>query len=296
MNNRISYFIAFILIALIAALSIHSLNISNKLEASQVNIEQANDSIKLLQLQSDLYISILDADAMLIDSGNAEKSLSMLQTIGQQKNKVESLIKRRINNLQQLLEKRAKSQQSKEDLEMAYHSLERKYDVLIGHVDSLKKTDAAQTANLKYELTQLKDSISDLRQKLERKNNIQVITFNGRKQNKIHYLGEVVDQKANGGGVGIWQTGSIYKGTWKDNKRHGKGTFEWVDGERYEGEYENDIRTGEGTYYWPSGEKYVGGWQNDQRNGEGTLYDIDGNVRYRGTWKDDKPVSENTVN
>jgi hypothetical protein len=82
----------------------------------------------------------------------------------------------------------------------------------------------------------------------------------------------------------------MYKGEWKNNKRHGKGLFEWADGVKYDGDYRDDKRHGEGVYTWPSGEKYTGEWRNDMREGNGVLYDQDGNIRYEGVWKQDKPL------
>lgn len=94
-----------------------------------------------------------------------------------------------------------------------------------------------------------------------------------------------------GGGIGIWTTGSVYRGEWRNNLRHGKGSFQWKDGERYGGNYVDGKREGEGTYYWPSGERYEGQWVADQRTGQGTLFDLDGNVRYKGEWLNAVPAT-----
>lgn len=146
------------------------------------------------------------------------------------------------------------------------------------------QTTTSQISNLKKEL-ELKEKL------LDQKENVQVISFTNANNVQIYYLGEVKDDKANGGGIGIWtSTGSIYRGEWKDNLRHGKGSFEWAEGERYVGEFIEDEREGKGTYYWPSGERYEGEWENSMRNGYGILYDPDGNIQIEGEWKDDKPV------
>jgi hypothetical protein len=142
-------------------------------------------------------------------------------------------------------------------------------------------------------LYQLQAKNSELEEKLiqpNQKEKIQVISFKNPKGKLIHYLGEVIDGKADGGGVGIWNTGSIYKGEWKDNKRNGQGRYEWADGDVYEGSYVNDVRQGEGIYTWLSGERYSGEWSNDKRNGFGKLYDKDNNVKYEGQWLNDKIV------
>ncbi|MEX1191543.1 MAG: hypothetical protein WEA99_06175 [Brumimicrobium sp.] len=165
-------------------------------------------------------------------------------------------------------------------------------DSLITQMDSLETETNKKLEEKSEKIKNLNNKNKDLNKKLAEKENVQVISFNNEQGDFIHYLGEVNDKKANGGGIGIWKTGSIYKGSWKDNQRHGKGMFEWSDGHIYEGEFINDKREGEGTYRWPSGEKYEGEWRNGKRNGEGTLYDRDGNVQYEGQWKDDK-IAEN---
>jgi hypothetical protein len=165
-------------------------------------------------------------------------------------------------------------------LQAAQNQLDSTHAAHWQHADSLKSLIARA-----HEEIRKKDKA------LQKEQRVQVISFLGSKGATIHYLGEVVDGKANGGGVGIWSTGSLYRGDWRNNLRHGKGSFEWADGEKYSGEYVDGKREGEGTYTWPSGERYEGQWMNDRRNGEGILYDLDGNKRYDGPWKDDKPVN-----
>jgi hypothetical protein len=162
-------------------------------------------------------------------------------------------------------------------------------------LDSLKtvldfmKSAMSGTDSLRQRIQLLNAEVAKKNQELNRKQLIQVISFKNANGRLIHYLGEVVNGKANGGGVGIWNTGSIYRGEWKDNKRHGKGTFEWADGEKYVGEYKDDKRDGIGTYNWPSGERYEGEWRNDMREGTGKLFDQDGNIKFEGRWMADKP-------
>lgn len=158
-------------------------------------------------------------------------------------------------------------------------------------LDSIQDYFSQKTTSMSSEIISLKDDLIVSKAKSSNTSNdkLKVISFKSESGKLIHYLGEVQEGKANGGGVGVWSTGSLYRGNWKNNKRHGNGTFEWVDGEKYEGEYVNDKRTGEGTYYWPNGEKYKGEWIDDKREGYGILFDIDGNIRFEGGWKNDKP-------
>lgn len=162
-------------------------------------------------------------------------------------------------------------------------------------IDSLNTSKDSISLNIKQSelFNQRKiDSLTGLLKKknelLKLKETVKVISFKNTNGNTIRYLGETQQDQANGNGVGIWDTGSIYRGEWKENKRHGVGEFEWKDGQKYEGDFQAGERTGKGTYYWPSGEKYVGDFKNNKRHGNGVFYDPDGNVKFDGSWKNDK--------
>lgn len=162
-------------------------------------------------------------------------------------------------------------------------------------IDSLNTSKDSISLNIKQSelFNQRKiDSLTDLLKKknelLKLKETVKVISFKNTNGNTIRYLGETQQDQANGNGVGIWDTGSIYRGEWKENKRHGVGEFEWKDGQKYEGDFQAGERTGKGTYYWPSGEKYIGDFKNNKRHGNGVFYDPDGNVKFDGSWKNDK--------
>lgn len=114
------------------------------------------------------------------------------------------------------------------------------------------------------------------------------LRFKSAKNIEVRYFGEIKDNKADGKGIGLWGTGSIYEGEWKANNRHGKGVFTWDDGEKYEGNYVDDHREGQGIYYWKNGERYDGEWKNDKRHGHGKVYDKKGKVKLEGEWKDDR--------
>ena len=118
------------------------------------------------------------------------------------------------------------------------------------------------------------------------------LTFNTTKGTSLHYIGSIKQNKANGYGVAILESGSRYEGQWKNNKREGKGKFFWNDGEYYEGAYNDDKREGLGTYTWKNGEKYVGEWKNDKRNGRGKFYNKKGKLKTTGVWENDELVSE----
>ena len=118
------------------------------------------------------------------------------------------------------------------------------------------------------------------------------LKFKTSKGTQLHYVGRVKDQKANGFGIALLETGSRYEGNWKDNMRHGRGKFYWSDGQHYEGSYKNDKRHGTGTYFWENGEKYVGEWEDDQRNGQGKFYNKKGKLKANGIWEKDKLAKE----
>lgn len=202
-----------------------------------------------------------------------------------------NLISDRINNINKQLNDINQNTQSRENL---ISSLNRQIAENQALQDQLKAYNTGtknQILNQNTTIDSLKNALVLTQNKLERKENVKVLSFTNENGNLVRYLGEVKNEKANGGGVGIWDTGSIYKGDWKNNKRHGQGIFEWVDGQKYEGNFENDIRTGKGTYFWPSGDKYVGEFENNRINGQGTLYNLDGEIEYEGEWKNGKPKS-----
>jgi len=146
--------------------------------------------------------------------------------------------------------------------------------------------------SLNFALEKAELQLSSVKNQMQEKIFGEYITFKSTKGNRLHYVGQVKNKKANGIGIAILDSGSRYEGEWQNNKRHGQGTFYWIDGEHYEGSYKDDLRSGQGTYYWTNGEKYVGNWEKDMRNGKGTFYGKDGKVLTSGVWKDDKLVEE----
>ncbi len=144
--------------------------------------------------------------------------------------------------------------------------------------------------SLSFAHEKAKIQLKRLRNQLQRKSAGEYLTFNSKKGNQMHYVGQVKNHKANGVGIALLDSGSRYEGEWLNNERHGKGTYYWPDGEYYIGAYENDRRNGLGTYYWPNGEKYVGFWKDDKRNGQGKFYGSDGAILTSGVWKNDKLV------
>jgi len=241
--------------------------------------------------KNEMLIKILEIDGRVFKDQDYKEAINDYQSLisDDLDSDLKNLLQTRIENLDQQLKEISQNTQTREDL---ISSLNRQMSIN----QTLKDEIEFYSRNTKYDLSEKNNTIDSLKNalainlsKLQRKENVQVLSFSNDNDNKIRYLGEVKNEKANGGGVGIWDTGSIYKGDWKDNKRHGQGVFEWADGQKYEGNFNNDIRTGEGKYFWPSGEKYVGEFDNNRINGQGKLYDPDGKIKYEGEWKNGKP-------
>jgi hypothetical protein len=51
------------------------------------------------------------------------------------------------------------------------------------------------------------------------------------------YEGEYKDDKKNGTGTFVWESGNMYRGCYKDDERHGYGEMFWTDGSSYKGEW-----------------------------------------------------------
>lgn len=142
--------------------------------------------------------------------------------------------------------------------------------------------------------SQLMRSNANLEAKVEELNSKPTqIKFKNSKDIEIRYFGEIVRGMANGYGVGLYSTGSVYDGEWKDNTRHGKGKYTWANGDYYQGAFNNDVREGYGVYYFKSGERYEGNWKNELRDGQGIFFDKNGKVLLEGLWKEDKFIEKN---
>ncbi len=146
----------------------------------------------------------------------------------------------------------------------------------------------------KVAISDLEKTKNDLEVAKSKLNELQmasgILNLTSSKGKKFQYIGQTKNGNAEGFGVGIFETGSIYKGYWQNNFRHGKGIFTWKDNEHYEGEFNNDKRDGYGEYHWKNGEVYKGFWKNDQRHGEGKLFKKNGKLKKEGIWQNDELV------
>lgn len=164
------------------------------------------------------------------------------------------------------------------------HSPKKEYLV---RVDTLLKVEKDE-----YTLEELNRAKEELENTKIRLDEIQkargILNLVSSKGKKFQYIGQTKSGAAEGYGVGVFETGSIYKGYWKNNLRHGKGIFTWKDEEFYEGDFVDDKRNGYGEYHWKNGEVYKGFWKNDQRHGEGKLYKKNGKLKKEGIWENDE--------
>jgi hypothetical protein len=254
-----------------------------KQSSDQMTIDDYAKEIKTLE-------SIINSDNEFFN-GNYQKALELYESLNQSNefsDKQTELLQIRADKLRELT--------STDDTTNAFMFFQQKQlenmqlekGKLEVQLDSLAHNVTMTEQDLRDKIKRLEKVIADKEKKLEQKDRLQVLSFKSDKGNLIHYLGEVKNGKAEGNGIGIWETGGIYKGNWKNNQRHGEGTYTWKDGHVYVGTFVNDIREGEGTYSWTSGEKYVGEWRNNLRHGQGILYDKDNNVQYDGLWENDK--------
>lgn len=261
-----------------------------EVELLHKHMELLNEEMDSIQKRSELFEELINADKHLLsgDYEAAEKAYEELIKRDQSSSFLSEFIEIRKQKIIALASFEDSTIDDIQTLKFLLNSSKQQNEALNTKILALEQQLNSSLDKYTNDLSDSKQIINELKTKLASKEKVQVISFKNEKGNLIHYLGEVRDGKANGGGVGIFDTGGIYKGEWKNNKRHGKGIYEWKDGHKYEGDFVNGEREGQGTYIWSSGEKYVGQWSSGKRNGEGVLYDKDNNVSFSGLWQDDK--------
>lgn len=247
------------------------------------------NKLNALEQENNWYKSLFKAENIWISDSNADEAIEALYKLKDREFSDNKLIDQKIETIEKARTIKRQGQNAVGSLESTLSDNQRLIDSLKTNLDSILVASKLVIQRSKMREDSLSFSLNSLKSQLNRQENIQIITFKNAAGNQIHYLGEVSNGKANGGGKGIWNTGSVYTGDWKNNQRHGKGTFEWADGEKYIGDYFDDIRQGIGTYYWTDGRRYEGDWKNNKRNGIGTLYDRDGNTEFEGSWSNDVP-------
>lgn len=274
-----------ILYILLAASVITSIIFITKTVSTQKKLEESIAAQKELQNRVEVEDNILEADSLLI-KGQYSKALKVYDAQLSNKAQFNKELKLKIaltNKLQALGDNLpAKTKEFiPENIDSLQNANKEKTQVFTREVDSLN-----------FALKKARVQVKRMRAQLQDNSLGAYVTFKSKKGNYIHYVGKVTNQKANGFGIAILDSGSRYEGQWHNNQRHGEGVFYWKDGEHYKGSYENDERNGEGTYYWTNGEKYVGHWKGDKRNGQGIFYNKKGDIITQGVWENDKLVEQ----
>lgn len=273
----------FLFIAVLLTLSAMYYRSIRQLHSLKFQLSEYDDKIGLLSSKS-------DADDLIFE-GESDEAIERYSVLAdehpddfeahyRQRLQWLSDYRRAINTRRQpivIKEKESGEKDKDEEILMAYES---ELEARNNEIDSL----------LLY-AEGLNERIRIMQGEMDARADKQQAVFINTKGYRVVYLGEIRKGMANGNGIGVWNTGSMYEGEWKDNQRHGEGAFEWADGERYEGGYADDKRSGWGVYYWKNGERYEGNWSEDSRNGEGTLYDKSGKVKLNGIWKNDQLAS-----
>lgn len=254
----------FISLAIFSIISCQE-QISNKSDINKINNLQ--DSIKDLQKEKQLY-----KDAIL-SVNNYIKNDSYNFNSDLDKYKHDSLVKDFMLNFLVYSDTNKLKNNTKPTVKV-------QTDTLVKILPDQKVLKENEKLQIELEKTK-----ATLMQKENEKITLNIVSSKGK---KIQYTGKVVNNKANGFGTGVFETGSIYRGDWKNNNRHGKGIFTWKDGEYYEGNFIDDKRSGLGKYYWSNGEVYDGEWKNDMRHGKGAIYKKNGDLKKEGMWKNDK--------
>ncbi len=251
-------------------------------------IQQNHQTANLILNDNDEEIDLfVDINAKL-NLNNLNESLDLYTQLidSLQNNDLKKMVQNKIDLIRKVLNQPPQVQtiQSKSENEQLNDK------VLIDDND-IKAKSQKTIDSLFAVLIDAKEKLVEAKKISANQNNQKVISFNSKSGNKVFYIGDLLYNKANGNGTGIYaNTGSMYVGEWKNNLKHGFGQYEWADGVKYEGFFENDTRKGFGKFFWNSGERYEGEWDNDKRNGKGILFDINGNIKFEGDWVNDKPI------
>ncbi len=110
--------------------------------------------------------------------------------------------------------------------------------------------------------------------------------------NNGRYSGEFKGNRRNGYGNFVEKNVGRYTGNFVNDVKSGRGTEEYVNRNKYTGEWQNDEMQGQGTFTWADGRKYTGSFTHNESNGFGTFYDAAGKELLKGTWLNDKYLTD----
>ena len=264
---------------LLAATLLVAIGLFFRTNSLQNQLQEQSSNTADLNIRLLTYEELLSKDSLLLD-GDYDDALVAYEKIAKEIGDDRMGVKLRIALAEKIKTYSQHKNEPTQEIESDSLTLPNASDPI-----EIRRYDSLSFAHEKVKI-----QLDRLRKQLKQKSFGEYLTFKSKKGNKMHYVGQVKNNKANGYGIAFLDTGSRYEGQWKDNQRHGEGKFYWPDGEYYVGTYVNDKRNEHGAYYWPNGEKYVGSWKDDKRNGKGEFYASDGNMLTSGTWEDDKLV------
>jgi hypothetical protein len=262
------------LLAIISVLAIYFGIKSNTLQNEIGESSKAKKQLDVLVTGNKELVAI---DSVLM-KGEYNKAIESYNTTLKTHEELNTVIPLRIALAQKLMQNDIKVDSEKKNTKTSIDSIT---------VAPVVKSEIRSIDSLNFALEKARVQLSNMRKQLNKKSFGEYLSFSSKKGTALHYVGQVKNNKANGAGIAVLETGSRYEGEWKDNLREGNGTFFWPDGEYYIGSYKDDMRNGEGTYFWPNGEKYKGQWKNDKRNGKGIFHKKEGSV-ISGIWENDK--------
>ncbi|TDS15095.1 hypothetical protein DFQ03_1731 [Maribacter caenipelagi] len=270
------------LLAIISILAIYFGIKSSTLQNEIGESSKAKEELDVLVTGNKELVAI---DSVLM-KGDYNKAIEFYNTTLENHEELNSVIPLRIALAQKLMQNDIKRSSEKVNEAISIDSIA---------IAPISQSEIRSIDSLNFALEKARVQLSNMRKQLNNKSFGEYLSFTSKKGTALHYVGQVKNNKANGAGIAVLETGSRYEGEWKDNLREGNGTFYWADGEYYIGSYKDDMRNGEGTYFWPNGEKYKGQWKNDKRNGKGIFHKKDGSV-ISGIWENDKLKEADKLN
>ncbi|MGB5819776.1 MAG: hypothetical protein WBG90_09855 [Saonia sp.] len=284
MNKNRTKIIKIALIAITTVLAIYGLFTANSLKQK---LNAANEEASQMEEKVAEYHELMRIDSLLVDGEYNSAMKAYKEQLNNRDLQDVSGVQLRINIAEKLIQLRTGKRPGQAWLAKKDSLDSIQTARLAGIPNEIKQYDS-----LSFALEKAKVQLAGMRRQLQKKSFGEYLTFTNKKGSRIHYVGEVKNNRANGYGIALLNTGSRYEGEWNDNQRHGEGSFYWPDGEYYVGSYQNDQRNGQGTYYWPNGEKYIGQWAADKRKGKGIFYGKDNEIVTQGIWDNDKLVKE----
>ena len=101
------------------------------------------------------------------------------------------------------------------------------------------------------------------------------------------YVGRFIDGLQHGTGAELWADQSTYQGEYRAGLKHGHGECKWPGQAHYVGEFNSGLFEGHGRFSWANGNFYEGMWAANQIHGYGVFTWADGMI-YEGEYKEGK--------